>query len=71
MISLVESRCTWLMRVSELCRANQVLPSFNLPAEVKPISTAESVAAQLKVIDGLSTGDNGKFYNYDGSILAF
>ena len=48
-----------------------MLPSFNLPPEFKPISTTESAEAQLKVIGGLSAKDNGKFFSYDGSILAY
>ena len=48
------------------------MPAFNLPPETfKLITPEESVAAQLKVIDGLSAGDNGKFFSYDGSILPF
>ena len=48
------------------------MPAFKLPPGVlKLITPEESVTAQLKVIDGLSAGDNGKFFSYDGSILPF
>ena len=56
-------------RNEKACRAGRMISFFGLPPVA--ISTEESVAAQLKVIDGLSADDNGKLFNYDGSILAF
>lgn len=34
-----------------------------------PLKPDESVAHLIKLIDKLTTGDSGKFFNYDGSIL--
>lgn len=34
-----------------------------------PLKPDESVAQLIKLIDKLTTGDSGKFFNYDGSIL--
>lgn len=34
-----------------------------------PLKPDESVANLIKLIDKLTTGDSGKFFNYDGSIL--
>ena len=72
-IFYMETAYTIVCNSLKPCRANQVVPSFKIPPEMMPqhISPSESVAAQLKVIDGLSTADNGKFYRCDGSILPF
>jgi len=34
-----------------------------------PLSPSDSVSGMRKVIDGLTPGDNGKFLNYDGSVI--
>ena len=32
-------------------------------------TTSESVSAQLKVIDGLTAADNGKFFHHNGEVF--
>lgn len=34
-----------------------------------PLTTEQSVAAMLKLLDGLKPGDSGKYFNYDGGTL--
>lgn len=41
----------------------------DMGGESADISPADAVAGMRKVIDGLSTADNGKFFNYDGTPL--
>ena len=41
----------------------------DMGGESADIAPAEAVAGMRKVIAGLSTADNGKFYNYDGTPL--
>ncbi|HIC81532.1 MAG TPA: SDR family oxidoreductase [Kiloniellaceae bacterium] len=43
----------------------------DMGGESAPISAEESVAGMRKVIAGLSTADNGKFLNYDGSEISW
>ena len=45
----------------------QLLRQSNFPG--KGISTGESVAGMIKVIDGMTLGNNGKAINYDGSVI--
>ena len=43
----------------------------DMGGEAATISAEESVAGMRKVIAGLSTADNGKFLNYDGSEISW
>jgi hypothetical protein len=35
--------------------------------ESAPVSVDESVTGQQRLLDNLSLGDSGKFFNYDGT----
>jgi NAD(P)-dependent dehydrogenase (short-subunit alcohol dehydrogenase family) len=39
--------------------------------EAAPVSVDESVTGQQRLLDNLSLGDSGKFYNYDGAEIAW
>ncbi|KAK9719116.1 hypothetical protein K7432_004981 [Basidiobolus ranarum] len=41
----------------------------DMGGENADITTEQSIAGMLKVVDGLSNPDNGKFFSYDGSAM--